>query len=191
MVTFKKHKHNNSSLKNQVVLYNLIFPLWVFPFIPRRIPLVFLVNFAVDAAIIWIYIKRHNKLNNPKIYCFMTGISERTNKPELNKGVVWGYSFKSAVFSYFADCLGGVLMVFLLEIAPFDRYIDNYHVWSNFVSSAAHVLIVIFIGFLVYLYHRHKGKRLNLSETESHGLGLIMGVLTAPWFFFIPTAWFY
>ncbi len=175
--------------KNGIILYNLIFPLWVFPFIPKLILPAFAISFAIDSVITWIYLKKHKKLNNPKIYCFRAFGSEKTTLPEINNRAVLGYSFKAALFGYFADFLGGVMMIGLLETAPFDKYIDTYLVWSNFVSGLVHILIVLLIGFLIYLYHRRMGKRLNLDAAEAHGLGLIMGILTAPWFFFVPTAW--
>jgi hypothetical protein len=177
--------------KNQTVLYNLIFPLWVFPFIPKRIPLAVAIKFVIYAAIVWMYLKKHKKLNNPKIYCFRAFGSEKTTLSKIDNRVVLRYSFKAAIFGYFADFLGGVIMVGLLETAPFDKYIDTHLVWSNLISGIVHIFIVISVGLLIYLYHRRMGSGLNLDPTEAHGLGLVMGILTAPWFFFIPTAWLY
>lgn len=177
--------------KTGTVLYNLIFPLWVFPFIPTRIPLAVAVNFVIDAVIIWVYLKKHKKLNNPKIYCFRAFGSEKTTMPEIDNRMILRYSFKAALFGWFADFLGGVAMVGLLETAPFDKYIDTYLVWSNFISGLLHILVVLLVGFLIYLYHRRKGKKLNLDVAEARSLGLVMGILTAPWFFFVPTAWLY
>ena len=178
-------------LKHQTVLYNLIFPLWIFPFIPRLIPLVLVLNFAIDTAIVWLYLKKHKKFNELKIYCFRAFGSEKTTQPEINNRVVFGYAFKAAVFGYFANFLGGVVMVWLLETAPFDKYIDTYLVWSNFISGFIHIFVVLLVGLLVYLYHRRMARSLNMNSVEAHGLGLIMAILTAPWFFFVPVAWFY
>lgn len=187
MAIFTKNNSDNSSSKSEILLYNLIFPLWVFPFIPTLIPRAFAVKFAIDAIIVWIYLKKHKKFNNLKIYCFRAPGSERTNLPQIDSRAVFRYSFKAAIFGYFADFLGGVAMIGLLETTPFDQYIDTYYVWSNFISGLLHVLVILPVGILIYLYHRSMGKRLNLNTAEAHGLGLIMGILTAPWFFLIPT----
>lgn len=177
--------------KDQGVLYNLIFPLWVYPFILKFIPLILAAYFVIDAVITWLYLKKHNKFNSLRIYCFRAFGSEKTTQREINKRVVFGYAFKAAVFAYFADVLGGMLMIWFLETAPFCDYIDTELVWSNFVSGFMHFFVVLLVGLLIYLYHRGKGKSLNLNSAEAHGLGLIMGILTAPWFFFVPVAWFY
>jgi hypothetical protein len=175
--------------KNQTVLYNLIFPLWVFPFILRFIPLILLAKFVTNTAIVWLYLKKHKKFNRLKIYCFRAYGSEKTTQPEINNRVVFGYAFKAAVFGYFTNVLGGIVMIWLLETALFGKYIDTYLVWSNFISGFIHIFVVLLVGLLIYLYHRRMGRRLNLDSVEAHGLGLTMGILTAPWFFFIPTSW--
>lgn len=174
---------------NQTVLYNLIFPLWVLYFIPRLIPLILVKNFVINTVIVWLYLRKHKKFNELKIYCFRALGSEKTTQLRIDNRVVLGYAFKAAVFGYFANSLGGVVMIWLLDTAPFDKYIDTYLVWSNFISGFIYIFIALFSGLLIYLYHRRMGRSLNLDSAEAHGLGLIMGVLTAPWFFFIPTAW--
>ncbi|WP_213974882.1 MULTISPECIES: hypothetical protein [Tepidanaerobacter] len=192
MTLFEEDKCDNASPKSGTILYNLIFPIWVFPFIPARIPIVFVVNFVIDAAVIWLYLKKHKKLNNPKIYCFRAFGSEKTTQPQIDNRMVLRYSFRAALFGYFADFLGGMLMVGLLETARLAKYIDTYFVWSNFVSGLMHILVTLLVGFLIYKHHRRVGKkRLNLSADEARGLGLAVGILTAPWFFLIPTAWLY
>ena len=37
---------------NSNVLYNLLFPLWVFPFIPRHVPLAFAVYFVIYTILV-------------------------------------------------------------------------------------------------------------------------------------------
>jgi hypothetical protein len=175
--------------KNQQVLYNLIFPLWVYPFIIEYIPLFLAPYFAVYAIIVWLYLKKHKKFNNLKIYCFRAFGSEKTTQREINRGVVFGYAFKAAVFAYFANVLGGMALIWFLKTPPFSKYIDTDFIWSNFISGLVHVLVVLLVGLLIYLYHRRAGRSLNLTAAETHGLGLVMGILTAPWFFFLPIAW--
>lgn len=167
----------------------LVFPLWVLHFIPRLVPRIIIIKFIINTVIVWLYLKKHKKLNRLKIYCFRAYGSEKTTQPEINRRVVFGYALKAAVFSYFADFLGGVVMVGFLKAAPLEKYMDTYLVWSNWVSGFVHIFIVLMVGLLIYLYHRGMGRRLTLDRTEAHGLGLIMGIFTAPWFFFIPTAW--
>ena len=186
---FSGGKLVTKDVKNQTVLYSLIFPLWITHFMPRLIPQILIIKFIINTLIVNLYLKKHKKFNRLKIYCFRAFGSEKTTQPEINRGVVFGYSLKAAVFGYFANFLGGVVMVGFLEMAPFDKYMDTYLVWSNFVSGFVHILIVLLVGILIYLYHRKMARSLNLDSAEAHGLGLIMAILTAPWFFFIPTAW--
>ena len=82
-------------------------------------------------------------------------------------------------------------MVSLLNSAVFFKYVDTDFLWSNFISGSVHVIIVLFIVILIYLYHRRMGGKLGLKYTKARGLGLIIGILTAPCFFLIPTICLY
>ena len=176
---------------NSNVLYNLIFPLWVFPFIPRRVPLAFAVYFVIYTILVWLYLKRHKKFNRLKIYCFRAPGSEKTTLPEINSKVVVRYAFKAAVFGYFADFLGGMVMLGILETEALGKYINTDFLWSNYISGLLHIFVVFLVGFLIYLYHRRLGRSLNLNSAEANSFGFIMGILTAPWFYLIPTVWLY
>lgn len=176
--------------KKYTVLYNLIFPIWVFVFMPNLIPVIFAINFMIDGAIIWYYLKRHNKFNNIRIYCFRSMGSEQDLKQELNKRTILSYTFQAALFGYAADFFGGIVMLELLEVFPFNK-LDYYHIWSNFTSVLLHILVIFIVGFMIYLFHRYRGRRLNLSPAEAKGLGIVMGIFTAPWVILIPTYLFY
>ncbi len=171
--------------------HNMIFPIWVYPFIPKSMFLAFTIKLALHTIIVYIYFKKQKELNNPQIYCFRAFGSERSSRPKINSKVIFRYSFRAALFSCFTDYLAGIIMVSLLNSAVFFKYVDTDFLWSNFISGSVHVIIVLFIGILIYLYHRRMGRKLGLKYTKARGLGLIMGILTAPWFFLIPTIWLY
>ncbi|MEW6244609.1 MAG: hypothetical protein AB1497_10190 [Bacillota bacterium] len=163
--------------------YNVVFPIWMLLIIPNLIPVTLVANFLIDGAVISFYLVRVNKFP-----FFRAG-----DGPDLpvrpSPQAFWRYLLMAVVAGYVADFMGMGVMLLAAEMLP-HAVLDIYRVYTGLVSVAVHLLVVLLVGLLVFAFHLWAGRRLLLTWREAFGLGLAMGIITAPWFFLIPTAWF-
>lgn len=185
------HKNGHLLKRERLAFSLMVFPLWTLSFTPKFLPAAFAINFVINMITVWIYLKIHKKFNKLKIYCFRAPGSQQQTQIEISNRLVFKYCVRAAFFGCFAIFLGGTAIGGLIKKFPIiDEYIDTFYVWSSFASGFFHILVAFFVGFIIYRYHRRMAKsRLGLDAAEASFLGIVIGFLTVPEFFFIPASW--
>lgn len=142
-------------------LYNLIFPLWVFIFFPPYLFLVLLGNLIIDSLVIYL-----------TLYF---------NRVKLSKNELRPIILKAWAFGFVADIIGAFLLLFCS--AAFHS--NGYYAFENLSMTLSFIISVLFAGFLIACFNRYQCRNLVDSKIAIR-IGLAMGIITAPWMFFIP-----
>ena len=171
-------------MKREIKISNVLFPIWLLLLFPPLILFSLAGNFVVDSAAILLTLR-----------VLRGGWA----------GEVWKASILRAwLLGFLADLIGGLVMLapmFLnegvsgipggdwLERLAYGVYFNPFDSVAAFLwtALAAAVSALCIYGF----NHRFVFRRADVSERERRRLSLIMAVVTAPWLFFLPTAWFY
>ncbi|MGE5454660.1 MAG: hypothetical protein ACM3O9_05635 [Methylocystaceae bacterium] len=148
--------------------YNLIFPLIITIFLPPFIIIPLVGNLLIDGMVYYILLHQLTRL--PKF-------------PQLVRMVLPAW-----IIGFVADILGVTLLIAASELLPLN--LDLIGIWTNIPTIIIVVLVIMLVGFIIY--------RLNLWLLWRQGIeleiciiiALAMGIVTAPWFFLIPTTWF-
>ena len=153
------------NVKKSVRLYNVLFPVWFFYFLPTPVLLVILAfNIVVDYLVLYVA-ARYQKLEQ----------IGRLEKQCLVK--VWLFGFLSDVLG--AGLIFGLYYV-LVEITD----------WSlHFFPGATLIAIpgVIAAGVLIYFFNRKFSfSKTALSPEQIHKLSLALAIFTAPYLMMIP-----
>ena len=168
---------NCFSKRNNIKLYNVIFPVWLLYFFPVTWFFVIPTNFVVDSLVLLLgmhILKIENK------------------KDMYKKTIFWVF-----LFGFLSDFVGsfllltsqfmgndGVLYEYLtypLALNPFD----------NIYSLLFTFLAVILSGISIYIFNRFISfKKINDKRTKRI-ISLLLAVLTAPYLFLLPTSSFY
>lgn len=170
--------------KNNIKLYNLIFPIWLLWLFPITWLVVLPANFLIDLMVVAVtlkYLKIQEIKQNIKAVIFS----------------VW-------MFGFAADFIGTAAML-LPNIISFNyetqlgkwwhTNITNAVSYNPFESIYAVLWVsgcVILTAFLIYLFnYKYCLNKTNLDNTQKKKLALSLAVFTAPYLFYIPTAWFF
>ena len=170
--------------KNSTKLYNLIFPIWILWLIPITWIVVLPANFFIDLLVVVLtmkYLKIQDIKKNAKAIIFR----------------VW-------IFGFIADFIGTAAM-FLANIIEFNYETQLGKWWYTNISSAVSYnpfesiyavlwvsVCVIIAAFFIYLFnYKFCLKKSNLDNEQKKKLALSLAIFTAPYLFYIPTAWFY
>lgn len=170
--------------KNNVKLYNLIFPIWLLWLIPIIWIVVLPANFIIDMIVIVVTMK----------YLKIQNIKENT------KAVI----FRVWMFGFIADFIGTALM-FTANVIDFDYKTQIGKWWYSNISNAVSynpfesiyailwvTVSVIITGFFIYLFnYKFTLNKSNLDNNQKKKLALSLAVFTAPYLFYIPTTWFF
>ncbi|MDD3429928.1 MAG: hypothetical protein PHG02_08000 [Oscillospiraceae bacterium] len=171
-------------MKKQTKLYNLIFPVWLLWLIPITWLVILPANFIIDLTVILLTL-RHLKVDEIK---------------KKAKSVI----LKTWIFGFVADFIGTVGM-FLASVIDFDFNTPIGKWWYQNISNAVSynpfssvwgflwvTVCVIITALFIYLFnYKICFKKLDLSPPQKKALALSMAVFTAPYVFYLPTAWFF
>lgn len=169
---------------NNIKLYNLIFPIWLLWLIPITWIVVLPANFLIDLIVV-VLIMKYLKVSDIKIKA---------------KSVI----FKVWIFGFIADFIGTAAM-FLANIINFNYETELGKWWYINISSAVSynpfesiyallwvTVCMIITSFFIYLFnYKFCLKKSNLDSKQKKKLALSLAIFTAPYLFYIPTAWFY
>lgn len=174
----KMKKHRSQKL------YNVIFPIWLLWLFPITWVVVLPANFLIDLAVVALALK-YLKVDNIK---------------KTVKNVI----FKVWIFGFIADFIGTAAM-FAVNIISFNLNTTLGKWWYQNLSSAVSynpfnniyailwvTACIILTAFCIYLFnYKICLKKTDLDNVKKKKVALSLAVFTAPYLFYIPTAWFY
>lgn len=161
--------------KKDVRLYNLIFPLWLMVLFPPMWLIALPANFFIDLLVLRLTMKHLNV----------------HDRKDMSKQVI----VKSWLAGFASDFLGSILMFLwnLLAVGSAD-FVNavNYNPFARLDAFLWVTVCVAVTGVVIYLFNKKLClKNLPISDREKHKLALSMAVFTAPYLFYLPTAWFW
>ena len=162
-----------------ILLYNVFFPVWLLFAHPLLIAAALPINLVGDFLVVFLAFKAMNVENAAEI---------------LPKKIfrTWGLGFA-------ADAIGAAVLFFLsiilAEIAPKTYDLFGHALFLNPFSSplalVMMILVVALVGVLIYFFNAsYVFHDAPLSKREKHRTCLALAIATAPYLFFLPTAWF-
>ncbi len=169
--------------RRDTTLYNVIFPVWMLWLFPLAWLAVLPANFAIDLLVVALAMQA---LHVPDI--------RRNAKAVILR--VW-------LMGFVADLIGTALM-FLVNVPAFQGtpfgtwWYENltnavsFNPFENVYAVLWVTLCVAVSGICIYWFNRKFClKKAGLDERQTHRLALSLAVFTAPYLFYLPTAWFY
>ena len=161
--------------KKNVRLYNVIFPLWMLLLFPAAWLIALPANLLIDFLVMHLTMK-HLQIDNRKELC----------KKAIVK--VWIAGFAS-------DFVGGFFMFLwnLLDVGSAD-FVNavNYNPFTRLDAFLWVTACVVLTGAVIYLVNQKLClKNLPISKEQKQKIALAMAVFTAPYLFYLPTAWFW
>jgi|LSQX01.3.fsa_nt_gb hypothetical protein len=170
--------------KNNVRLYNIIFPIWLLWLIPVTWIIVLPANFIIDLIVIILTLK-YLKVENIKM---------------IAKSII----LKVWIFGFIADFIGTLLML-LSNIIDFDYNTPVGEWWYNNIANAVSynpfksiyailwvTICVVITALLIYIFnYKVVLRKSSIEVNQKKKLALSLAIFTAPFTFFIPTHWFY
>ena len=160
--------------KNDVKLYNVIFPIWLLWLFPVTWIVVLPGNFIVDLLVVVLTMK----------WLKIKDIKGKTKSVILK---VW-------VFGFLADFIGTAALLFSMVAGESaDRLAAvAYNPFDNFFAFFWTAACVILTAVCIYFFnYRYCLKKAELSDAEKKRLALSLAVFTAPYLFFMPTSLIY
>lgn len=172
-------------MKKDVKLYNMIFPVWLLWLFPITWIMVLPTNFLLDLAVILITMK----------YLKATEIKQKS------KSIV----FKTWIFGFIADFIGAF---FMLSVSLIDSKLSldtafgkwwyyninavAYSPFDNIYSILWTVICVVITALFIYRFnYKICFEKLEIEDGSKKKLALSLAIFTAPYFFFLPTSWFF
>ena len=168
--------------RKEVRLYNLLFPIWLLLFIPSWLWLLLIpANYLLDRVVLrW-------------------SLGDLAEKGLFCRRHTW----KICIAGFFADFLGGALMVGLFVLSaltdteaerPFMDDLVFAVGFNPFSHPAAFVFVLLAValtGAVIFLLDRWILKRAGLAVEKAKHAALMLAVITAPYLFFFPSALLY
>ena len=170
--------------KKSVKLYNLIFPIWLLWVIPTTWLVVLPANFLIDLLVVVLTMK-YLKVKEIKLNA---------------KSVI----LKVWIFGFISDFIGTASM-FMANLIDFNyetllgkwwyNNITNAVSYNPFESLYAILWVtgcVIITSFFIYLFnYQFCLKKSTLDSEQKKKVALSLAIFTAPYLFYLPTAWFF
>ena len=156
---------------NSVRLYNVMFPIWFFFFLPITWLLILPVNFGVDSLVLMLSARKQQVEDKKALW-----------KKHILP--VWGIGFLS-------DLIGAGL-VFLIYLAVAESpLVDTF---MNPVLFPGTTIIsipgVVLAGFMIYILNKKLTfRKSTLDAAVIHKLCLHLAIFTAPYTMLIPLYW--
>lgn len=166
----------------RVKLYNVIFPVWFFLFIPPVIFITLAGNFIIDSLVILVC-----------FFVFRLGDTQNNLKMFYKKNI-----FKVWMFGFLADIIGAAIL-FVIDSQGYSfglsskltsaiDYDPFRHLGAVIIIIFAMLVSALFIfifNYFLILKSQTLGRQLRLK------LALTIAIITMPWTFLLPTKWFY
>lgn len=161
--------------KNDVTLYNIIMPVWMFVvFIPQLLIVVLPANWLIDFLVLW--------------------LSMITLKIEHPAKTAWWVVWLTWIFGFIADAVGMFLMMlpaFWLDIGRESVFYGiSQAIYNPFGSISAFLwttFCVVMTGVLIYVFNRKICVPKELSdEAQIKRVSLCMALFTTPYLFYFP-----
>lgn len=151
--------------KQEIRLYNVLFPIWFFYFFPIVWLLILPVNFLVDSLVLY-FSARHQ------------GIGERLPLWKKHILPVWGIGFLS-------DLIGAGLIFLLYMILASNPAVPNLLLFPG--TTLLSLPGVILAGVLIYWLNRKLTfRKSSLDPAAIHKLCLHLAIFTTPYTMLIP-----
>ncbi|TEB08705.1 hypothetical protein Pmgp_03682 [Pelotomaculum propionicicum] len=144
-------------------LYNLIFPLWMIMFFPPFLIAVLFGNLVIDGLVIYL-----------TLYL---------NRAMLERKQLINVIIKAWVFGFLADLAGAFILFIFSAIFSF----NGYYAFESPAAALPFIVSVVFAGCLIGVFNYRQCRSLMDSRLAAR-VGLAMGIVTAPWVFFIPSS---
>ena len=158
-------------------LYNVIFPVWMLLLFPQLWIITLPLNFLIDWSVLWFAMGRLQ-------------IPRERRKKLCNHVIllVW-------LLGFIADFIGAFFM-FVWNIVDFDEVAFGnsimYHPFQRYDSLLWVTFCVVLTAVIIYFFNRYIALRnLPLENSYIHRLSMALAVFTAPYLFYLPTAWFW
>lgn len=151
----------NDNKKNQVKLYNIMFPFWMIMALPSLLWLIIIPgNFAIDSLVLLIAV-------------FVLKIE---NKKEMYKKHIW----KIFGFGMISDIIGSALM-FISVLCGIGTMGDELYLTIPALMIAS---------FFIFLFN-YKFTFKDIEKQLRFKLALTFAIVTAPYTFLVPSSWLY
>ncbi|HAX73878.1 MAG TPA: hypothetical protein DCY20_10185 [Firmicutes bacterium] len=171
-------------MKKNIKMYNVIFPMWLLIFFPLTWIIVLPANFVIDLAIL--------------------ALTLRALKVQRLGKYIKSSILKVWIFGFASDIIGALFM-FLMYVIDFDYQTELGKWWYENMSSAIAyqpfqsifsflwvTICVLIAGVCIYFFnYKISFKHLELTDAEKKFVALTLAILTAPYLFYLPTAWFF
>lgn len=165
-------------------LYNVIFPIWLLLLLPQLWLISLPANFFIDLLVLYISMR-------------VLGVE---NRKENVKKAIW----KTWIVGFASDFVGGLGM-FLVALLDFDYNTSFGKWWNENLTSAVMynpfesvygvlwtTMCVIITSVLIYFINKKWClKKLELTDEQKKKVALALAIFTAPYLFYLPTAWFW
>lgn len=136
-------------------------------FIPPWVFIIVIGNLLIDGIVIYTVLKKKQAIPSRK---------------KLMRLI-----FLAWIFGFIADLIGVALVLFFSEA----YILSAYRIWDDPKTVLLYLLVVIVIGFLIYLFNSWTCKRFGIEKEAAQKVGIAMGIITAPWLFLLPGSLFY
>ena len=165
--------------KKGLRLYNLFFPVWLLFAHPLLIGAALPVNLLIDFLVIFFTLK-----------CLHV-----ENRIEIATTKIW----RTWLLGFAADAIGAAILFFLSvildEFAPGTYDLFGHALYLNpFTSPLALIimlLVIALVGLLIYWFnYSYVFGSTALTKQEQKRVCLMLAIITAPYLFLLPTAWF-
>lgn len=158
-------------MKKEVRLYNVLFPIWMFYFLPTFLWLLILPgNFIIDSLVLLAALAVFRCQAKPQVW-----------KSSILK--VWGFGFLA---DFIGAALVFALMLLLDKVAP---GLNTFHIPGGQLIVLPGIALA---GVLIYfLNQKFSFRKTGLTPEEIHRLSLALAVWTAPYTMLIPSEWIY
>lgn len=158
---FDKGDYSMNDKKNEIKLYNVLFPFWMLLMFPPLWLIVLPANFIVDSFVLIISM-------------FILKISDKKQWYKRHILKIYGFGILS-------DIIGSAYMLFLIIVFGVGRMGDELYLTIPALIISA-ISIFIFNYFITL-------KKLDIKTRLT--LSLVFAIVTAPYTFLVPSSWLY
>ena len=168
---------NERKYFKEIILYNVMFPMWLLFIFPMTWLLVIPANFIIDSLVLFLGM-------------YILHIKE---KLELYKKTI----FWIFLFGFVADILGGIILL-ITQFVESDGFFYEYltapvaqNPFDNVYALLYTCGAVLTSAVLIYVFNRFISFRKVYSKKIKRILSLLLAIITAPYLFLVPTSSLY
>ena len=162
-------------------LYNVIFPLWFFLFLPPVILITLIGNFVIDSLVV--------------VACFFIFKLADIQKSltEFYKGSI----LKVWILGFLADIIVASILFILGILYPLELPTDvitgiNYDPFSNPAAVAVITIAMLVSAVFIFMFNYRITFSKQIDDKKLRAkVAITVALITMPWTFLLPTKWFY